>query len=171
MTIEITRARMITVEDHVRSETAHDLQAIMRTFGPHARYDDEAGDEHHEGLSAVRSFYEAQFRAAPDLHVDVKRRHVTEENIILEVEISGTHRGRFRGLPGTGSQFRFTLCAVYSFNEENKLAGERIYYDRATVYRQLGLFHEPTTLFGRIMTPLLHPLTMARAIGRMLLAR
>lgn len=167
----IASARIKTVEEHVRCENAHDLHAIMQTFGPDARYDDEPWGEHHEGRSAVQSFYEAQLRAAPDFHVDVKRRHITEENIILEVEISGTHQGTFRGLPATGCRFRFPLCAVYCFDKENKLSGEKIYYDRATVLRQLGIFHEPTSLVGRVVTPLLHPLTMARAIVRMLLAR
>lgn len=128
---EIASARIQTVEEHVRCENDHDLQAIMRTFGANARYDDEPWGEHHEGLSAVQSFYDAQLRAAPDLHIAVKRRHVTEDNIILEAEISGTHRGPFRGLPGTGHEFRFPLCVLYSFDEQNKLSGEKIYYDRA----------------------------------------
>ena len=34
------------------------------------------------------------------------------------------------------------------------------------VLRQLGIFHEPTTLPGRILTPMLHPVTLARALLR-----
>ena len=44
--------------------------------------------------------------------------------------------------------------------------GERIYYDRASVLRQLGLFREPTTPAGKFLTPLAHPITIARALLR-----
>jgi hypothetical protein len=38
---------------------------------------------------------------------------------------------------------QFPLCGIYTFDDEDRLAGEKIYYDRATVLRQLGVFHEP----------------------------
>ncbi len=165
---ETIRARISTVEEHLRSENLHDLEAIMQTFGPEAQYEDEAWGEHHKGRAGVQSYYEGLVRALPDLRIDVNRKHVAEENIILEVEISGTHKGPWKGLPGTGRRVRFPLCAVYSFDEQNKLAGERIYYDRATVLGQVGLFHEPVSWLGRLTAPLIHPLTIGKAFGRML---
>jgi hypothetical protein len=53
-----------------------------------------------------------------------------------------------------------------TFDAEDRLAGERIYYDRGTVMRQLGLFHEPEGALGRLATGLSHPLTIARAFLR-----
>jgi len=50
--------------------------------------------------------------------------------------------------------------------EADRLAGERIYYDRAIVLRQLGLFHEPERALGRITAALTHPYTMARIARR-----
>jgi hypothetical protein len=82
---------------------------------------------------------------------------------------SSTSLGWWRGLPPTGRHVRFPLCGVFSFDAEDRLAGERIYYDRATVLRQLGVFYEPHRIPGRIVTVLIHPLTMARTIGRMVL--
>jgi hypothetical protein len=61
---------------------------------------------------------------------------------------------------------RFPLCGVFTFDEENRLAGERIYYDRAAILRQLGVFHEPATMVGRVLTVLTHPLTIVRAYVR-----
>jgi hypothetical protein len=34
---------------------------------------------------------------------------------------------------------------------------------RATVLRQLGVFREPSSLLGRVLTALTHPVTIARA--------
>jgi hypothetical protein len=58
------------------------------------------------------------------------------------------------------------LCGVYTFDDEDRLAGERIYYDRATVLRQLGVLREPQSVLGRIGILLAHPLTIGRALCR-----
>lgn len=47
--------RLQRARDHIRLENTHDLTAVMDTFGPTARYDDEPWDEHHQGREAVRS--------------------------------------------------------------------------------------------------------------------
>jgi len=58
----------------------------------------------------------------------------------VEVVIRGTHLGGWRGLPPTGRGVEFPLCGVYTFDANDRLAGEKIYYDRGTVLRQLGVF-------------------------------
>ena len=46
-----------------------------------------------------------------------------------------------------------------------------IYYDRGTVLRQLGVFHEPQRALGQICIFATHPVTIARAFARKLLRR
>jgi steroid delta-isomerase-like uncharacterized protein len=164
-------ARLALVDEHIGMENGHDLDGIMRTFGTAARYDEEPWDDHHIGRDAVRGYYEGLMRAMPDLAIDVRQRHAAEAAVILEVVISGHHRGTWRGLPPTGYEVRFPLCGIFTFDDDNRLAGERIYYDRATVLRQLGVFHEPDRIAGRIGTALTHPLTMARIAGNLLSPR
>jgi steroid delta-isomerase-like uncharacterized protein len=164
-------ARLAIVEEHVGHENGHDLEGIMRTFGAAARYDDEPWGDHRIGRDGVRAFYAELMLASPDLRIDVEARHATEAAIVLEVVISGRHLGPWRGLPATGRGIEFPLCAVFTFNEEDRLAGEKIYYDRATVLRQLGVFHEPDRLLGRIGTVLMHPLTIVQAGLRMMSKR
>jgi len=159
-------ARTAIVEQHIRFENAHDLDGVLSTFGANAQYDDEPWEEHYRGQSAVRLFYEQLMGALPDLHIDVLRRHVADEAILVEVLIRGTHLGAWRGLPATGRQVHFPLCGVYTFDSQDRLMGERIYYDRGTVLRQLGVFHEPKTLLGQISILLTHPITLARALAR-----
>jgi hypothetical protein len=96
---------------------------------------------------------------------------VTDESVILEVTLSGTHTGTWRGLPGTGREVEFPVCSVFAFDDHGKIAGERIYYDRATVLRQLGIFHDPERGIGQLLTPLTHPVTMIRALTRRILGR
>jgi len=163
-----TSARMAMVEQHVRLENAHDLEGVLGTFGDTARYDDEAWGEHYDGRSGVRTFYEQIMRALPDLEIEIVRRHVTDDAILLEVMIRGTHLGAWRGLLPTGRRVEFPLCGVYTFDANDRLAGERIYYDRGTVLRQLGVFHEPQSMLGQIATLATHPVTIMRGVVRKL---
>jgi steroid delta-isomerase-like uncharacterized protein len=159
-------ARLDLVEEHVRFENQHDLEGIMGTFGATARYDDEPWDLHYNGRNDVRAFYQGLLNALPGLHIDVQHRHASDTAVVLEVIIRGRHLGPWRGLPATGRQIEIPLCGIFTFDEEDRLAGEKIYYDRATLFRQLGVFHEPDRTVGRVVTVLTHPLTMAQIVGR-----
>ena len=165
------RARLEVVEEHVRRENAHDLAGIMATFGEQAWYDDEPWSEHHDGRDAVRRYYEDLLAALPDLHIDIAHRLAAEDGVALEVRISGTQLGSWRGLPPTGERVEFPLCGLYTFDEEGKLAGERIYYDRGSVLHQVGLYHDPQSLLGRLETLFAHPFTVAQAYARKLTIR
>jgi steroid delta-isomerase-like uncharacterized protein len=130
-------ARLRVVEEHVRCENQHDLDGIMSTFGPAANYEDLPERAHHKGYDAVREFYAELLRVVPDLQLDIQRRYAAPEAIILEVIMRGRHLGNWRGLPPTGRRLEFPLCGVFTFDDANRLAGERIYYDRGTVLAQL----------------------------------
>jgi steroid delta-isomerase-like uncharacterized protein len=159
-------ARLELVEEHVRLENHHDLEGIMGTFGAAAHYDDEPSGVHYSGRDEVRSFYEGLLRALPGLQIDVRRNHASPTAVVLEVVIRWRHLGLWRGLPATGARVELPLCGIYTFDDDDRLAGERIYYDRATLLRQLGVFHEPDRPVGRITTLITHPLTMAQVVGR-----
>ncbi len=161
--------RIAVVEQHIRFENDHDLEGVLRTFGENARYDDEPWGEHYTGQDGVRLFYQQLMKALPDLEITVQRRHLAEDAILVEVVIRGTHLGRWRGLPATGRRVEFPLCGVYTFDADDRLAGERIYYDRGSVLRQLGVFHEPRSVLGKICIVATHPITIARAFVRKLL--
>jgi len=166
MTAERLKTRMDVVDEHVRCENLHDLDAVMATFGKSARYDDEPCEDHRIGHDGVRAYYSELMRALPDLSIEVKNRHAASDSLILEVTIRGTHLGLWRGLPGTGRALEIPLCGIFTFDSDDRLAGERIYYDRAAVLSQLGVFRDPSKGFGRVISALTHPLTIARAYLR-----
>lgn len=168
---EQVAARLRIVEEHLRRENEHDLAGIMATFGHEAEYDDTPWGERRLGRDAVENYYRDLLTALPDLHIDVRNRLVTDDAVVLEVTTSGTQTGTWRGLPATGRPVRFPLCAIYRFTANGKLASERIYYDRAGVLHQVGLYHEPVGVLGRLLTTITHPLTLARAYVRKLIPR
>jgi steroid delta-isomerase-like uncharacterized protein len=164
-------ARLKLVDEHIALENQHDLEGILRTFGRTARYDDEPWEDHFIGRDKVRDYYTSLLAAMPDLHIEVRQHYTSEDAVVVEVNISGHHLGAWRGLPATGRPVCFPLCGIFTFDDDDRLAGEKIYYDRATVLRQLGIFHEPDSLSGRMATMLTHPLTAAHAVWRMVCPR
>ena len=83
--------------------------------------------------------------------------------MVVEFQLLGTHLGPLRALPPTGRAFRCRMTAFFIFDGE-RLVGERVYFDQATILRQLGLARDPGSLLGRISIVLGHPLTIARAL-------
>jgi hypothetical protein len=77
----------------------------------------------------------------------------------------GTHRGTFWGLPPTGRRVDVPMLLVFQFDGPD-LVSERVYYDRLSLFTQLGVARDPNTLTGRIMTLLNHPVTVTRAALR-----
>jgi steroid delta-isomerase-like uncharacterized protein len=164
-------ARLKIVDKHIMRENQHDLEGILQTFGTTARYDDEPWGGHYIGHDGVRTYYDSLLKAMPDLRIEVQRCYASNDAVVVEVIITGRHLGAWRGLPPTGRAIRFPLCGIFTFDDDDRLAGEKIYYDRATVLRQLGIFREPDRMLGRIGAMLMHPLTVARMVWRVVLTR
>jgi predicted ester cyclase len=60
-----------------------------------------------------------------------------DDTVIAELWMSGTHRGPRPGVEATGKRFRCRLAAFFRF-EGDALVGVRVYYDTATIARQLA---------------------------------
>src|SRR6266550_3188250 len=110
---ERARARKAIVDEHIRCENLHDVEATMATFGMDASYDDEPWADHRTGRDGVRSYYTELMRALPDLAIEVTHWHINFESVVAEVIIRGTHLGPWRGLPAAGRRLEFPLCGVY----------------------------------------------------------
>ncbi len=134
-------ARLKLVEEHCQAENNHDLNAVMETFGknPYFGLNDLAinGRETVQGLYAAFGF--AEQGSFSKLHIEVVNRHLSDESIILEIILSGKHTGDWNGIAPTGKEFSIPACAVFTFDDEGKLAGEKVYADLSIVLRQFGV--------------------------------
>jgi steroid delta-isomerase-like uncharacterized protein len=160
--------RLALVKEHIACENRHDVEGILKTFGTALAYEDQAWRQYFPDTEGIRAYYEEMLGASADLRIEVEREHVGDESIVLEITLTGTHTGPWHGLPATRRRFSIPLCAVYSFDADDRLAGERVYYDRATVLAQVGMFREPDNWRGRLAMALNHPVTMTRAVLGML---
>ncbi len=131
------RIRKQAVEDHFRIENTHDLDATMGTFGETSSF--LANGQLHEGREAVRAFYGEFFRGFPDLLFVIKSLHIADEAIPVEMVLAGTHTGTWNGIAPTGRRFEIPVCAVFTFDANDRIVGERGYFDTALMFRQLGV--------------------------------
>ena len=161
---ELRARREQVVREHMESENRHDFDTTMKTFD-HPRYELIATDEVHDGEIAVARYYEETRAAFPDQRNELIALHHSDDAVIVEFDLLGTHDGPFRGLPPTGRSFSCRMVALFLFDGD-RLRCERVYFDSATIMRQLGIAHDPLSLRGRLATVANHPLTIGRAFIR-----
>jgi steroid delta-isomerase-like uncharacterized protein len=157
-------AREATVREHMESENRHDFDTTIATF-EHPRYELIATGDVHDGEAEVRAYFEETRTAFPDQTNEPLEFHHSDRSVIVEFTLRGTHRGPLRGLPPTGRSFECRMCALFLFEEGGeKIVGERVYFDQATIMRHLGVAHDPSSFAGRVTTALSHPVTIGRAV-------
>jgi hypothetical protein len=134
-------ARINLLNQHLEAENRHDIEAIMGTYEqePEVVINGNVFSE----ASSVRKFHErlgfGQNGSFSELCVIERHRYIHDEAVIIEQTLSGRHTGTWQGIAATGHSFEVAVCTVYLFGEENKLVGERVYFDSMLLLRQLGV--------------------------------
>lgn len=129
--------REAVVREHMESENRHDFDATIATF-KHPRYEIVPTGDVFDGEQAVRGYFAASRGAFPDQRNEVKSIRHADDAVITEFDLLGTHLGPLRGIPPTGKAFRCPMTAFFVFDGD-RIVCERVYFDSATILRQLGL--------------------------------
>jgi len=164
VTTSLRETREQVVREHMESENRHEFDKTLVTF-KHPRYELMPNGEVIDGSADVARYYEETRAAFPDQRNELVAMHHADDAVIVEFDLLGTHDGAYRGLPPTGRTFRCRMVAIFEF-EDDGIVCERVYFDSATILRQLGIAHDPLTLRGRLATVLNHPVTIGRAVVR-----
>lgn len=159
---ELRRAREALVVEHMETENRHEYDATIGTFH-HPRYELVGTGEVYDGPEEVARYFRETRTAFPDQRNELIALHHSDDAVIVEANLYGTHRGPLRGLPPTGRAFEMRFCPVFVFEDE-RLVCERVYFDSSTILRQLGVARDPASLSGRLATAVNHPLTIGRAV-------
>jgi steroid delta-isomerase-like uncharacterized protein len=168
-TADLRARREAIVIEHMESENRHEFDVTLATFD-HPRYELIATGEVHDGPEAVADYFAETRTAFPDQRNELIALHHTDDAVIVEAMLHGTHEGPLRGLPPTGRKFEMQFCALFMFDDDRLLC-ERVYFDAGTVLRQLGIAHDPLSVRGRVATLVNHPLTIGRAVAHRLARR
>jgi len=141
-TSSLRAEREAVVRRHMESENRHEFDVTLATF-KHPRYELVATGEVYDGEDEVKAYYAASRATFPDQRNEVRAMHHADDAVIVEFDLLGTHRGPLRGIPPTGQAFRCTMAAVFLFAGDG-IVCERVYFDSATILRQLGLIPDAT---------------------------
>ncbi|MET7679645.1 ester cyclase [Streptomyces sp. NPDC005423] len=133
---ELRAARQKLVLDHFHDEVRQEWDDVLATF-PHPHYELIPTMTVHDGDSAVRGYYHSTRRAFPDQdHEIIALRH-SDDAVIAEFWLLGTHLGPLGAIPPTGSRFRVRMTAYFIFDADEQLVCERVYFDSLTLLKQL----------------------------------
>ncbi|MEU6538470.1 ester cyclase [Streptomyces sp. NPDC047000] len=136
ITEEVRKARRKLVLDHFHDEVRQEWDDVLATF-PHPHYELIPTMTVHDGDAAVRGYYRDSRTAFPDQdHEIIAFRH-TDDAVVVEFWLLGTHRGPLGAIPPTGSRFRVRMTAYFLFDADENLVCERIYFDSLTLLKQL----------------------------------
>ena len=171
MTVSATRRkkREELVREHMDSENRHELDTTIATF-ERPRYELIGTGEVYDGAQEVERYFEQTRRAFPDQRNELLALHHTDDAVVVEAVVRGTHKGPLRNLPPTGREFELPILSIFLFDGD-KLICERVYFDQATVLRQLGVARDPLSLTGRLQTLVGHPWTIGRGMVRRVIGR
>ncbi len=132
-----TDERQAVVRKHLESENAYRLQDTLDTLTPDCVFEDVPLGERLTGHAGASAYYQRWWRGFPDLTWIPQSRAFTEDGIVSELIARGTHKGEFLGLAPTGRPIEVRVAIFVSF-AAGHMASERLYYDLATLLRQLG---------------------------------
>jgi steroid delta-isomerase-like uncharacterized protein len=144
MTDPALRARReAIVRRHMESENTHELEVTLGTF-KHPRYELVATGRVYDGEAQVREYFHETRTAFPDQRNELIALRHTDDGVLAEFWLLGTHKGPLLGIPPTGRSFRVRMAALFLFEGEG-IVCERVYFDTRSMLRQLMAGAGPLT--------------------------
>ena len=125
-------------ETHRDAEAARDIEGILDTFVEDCFLETVPLGLRGEGRDATRAAYEGLFAAFPDLKPDDQGLALGEDVVVVWGSLRGTSEGKWLGVAQGGGSFSVPFANVAPFRD-GRMAGERIYFDLATLCDQAGL--------------------------------
>lgn len=121
------------VLEHMESENVQDWDRTMATFS-HARYELMPSGRVVDGTEDVDEYWRQGRSAFPDQRNELIKLWHSDEAVIIEFWLMGTHLG---GANPTGRAFKCQMCAFFTFDENDLITAERVYFDQNTIAKQL----------------------------------
>jgi steroid delta-isomerase-like uncharacterized protein len=137
-----TAAIVAEIHSHLAAENAQDLDALLDGMTDDC-FNLVVPDPHrlYAGPEEVARRYRGLWATFPDLTVQMRRIVSVEERCaVSEHTLAGTHTGALFGVPGTGKHVEVETAVVWDI-VGGRIRGETVYFDVATMLRQIGYLH------------------------------
>jgi steroid delta-isomerase-like uncharacterized protein len=140
------------LEPQTRGATVDHAATMRRTYerinaGDIAGFGDLVADDFVEhqggpGLPATKEgtleFFRILRAAFPDMRMDVEDLIAAEDKTVARVNVTGTHKGEFMGVPPTGTRVDAQLIDIMRFNSAGLVCEHWGVADMLSLMQQLG---------------------------------
>jgi steroid delta-isomerase-like uncharacterized protein len=123
---------------HVLAENRRSIDDLLETLCADPIYKIMATSATFKGREQVAQFYIGLFEGVPDATFELINAFVGEEGVVEESILRGIHGGTLFGIPATGREIALPLTIVFPILN-GLIMGERLYFDLATLARELGV--------------------------------
>lgn len=100
-----------------------------------------AGEVH--GPNGLKAWMRAITSGFPDFRVDVHEMLTSNDQVMYEATLTGTHEGEFAGIPPTGRDVELRAMETYRV-ADGVIQEQRVYVDQQEFLEQLGMTDEET---------------------------
>jgi predicted ester cyclase len=129
----------MSAEKNLKAVKAFLNQGDLNVISEQATFQDFTQQETIQGPEAISqmiyNFYNINF---PGAEAEFTNTVAGERSVVMEFTFRGVHNGELWGIIPTGRAVEIPMCVVYDV-EEGIIQRGRLYYDGATMARQLGL--------------------------------
>ena len=134
-------------EQFAAAYNAHDLSGLLAMYAGDAEVQVPDQAEPLRGKAAISQYFQAQFDAVPDVHVELSKVVVDSTSFADEGIVTGTNTGPLlqpngESLPATGKALRVAF-AEFAELADAKVRRHRLYWDQMAFLNQLGLLDIP----------------------------
>jgi steroid delta-isomerase-like uncharacterized protein len=143
----------MTAQDNARiARTAYeaynqkDFDRAAALAAENAQWTNMATGETFYGPEGFRQYLQAWATAFPDSILEITNQVADEDGVATQFTGRGSHAGPLHGpagvIPPTGRSVEISFCEVMTM-QDGKIVRAQLYFDLATMLRQLGLLPVP----------------------------
>lgn len=134
--------------DHFNAFNARDFERGLKLVTDDVKWTNIPFGREFAGHAGYREFHQNWITAMPDCRVEILNVIGGEEWTVVEFVGRGTHTGPLQGPNGpiaaTQKKLELKVCELLRI-QDGLISESRVYFDAATMMRQLGLLPQPTT--------------------------
>ncbi len=135
--LDLRKKREAVIMEHTLAEIKWDIDGVLATFPRGGIYRILPFEEQPLLGDDIRGYFDDLRRGFPDVEHDVYQIFHASDALILEGAIKGTQEAEWRGIPSKGKRMECPVAVFFHFDGD-VLIDETVYYDHATIVRQLS---------------------------------
>lgn len=130
---ELRRIKRLWVR-HSIAEDRRDIDGLIATLSDDCTYEIVVTGQRWDGHDGARAFYGELFAAFPDNAFALSEIVIGPQGVFEVATLTGTNEGPWAGVPASGLTVALEVLIFFPWDPiVERFAGERIWFDRATL--------------------------------------